>query len=139
MSPDPRLLAKSIEQHVAGRLRAARLEKGLSQEDAAMLLGLTFQQLQKYEKGTNRVPIGRLAILCHYYGKDIRWFFAGLPGTAATFDTVGAMSDIGSHLLALPHGRDLINGAVALTSLDRATLVTVARAMGRVPAAQAAE
>lgn len=135
MPDDPRLVAKSIEQHVAGRLRAARLEKGLAQEAVAELLGVSFQQLQKYEKGVNRIPIGRLAMLCHYFGKDIRWFFDSLP----PFDGSGAITDVGGQLLALPHGRDLINAAVVLKTQDRALLGAFARAMGRPVAAQAAE
>ncbi len=80
MPEDPRLVARSIEQHVAGRLRVARREKGLTLQEVARLLGVSHQQAQKYENGTVRIPVGRLALLCHYYGKDIRWFFAGLPG-----------------------------------------------------------
>jgi transcriptional regulator with XRE-family HTH domain len=133
---DPKLLAKSIDQHVARRLRAARREKGLSQEAVSGLLGLTFQQLQKYEKGTNRVPVGRLAMLCHYYGKDIRWFFVGLPSAV---NGSGAMVDIEQHLLALPHGRDVINAAVTLSTQDRALLAAFGRAMARPAVAQAAE
>jgi transcriptional regulator with XRE-family HTH domain len=132
---DPRLLAKSIDQHVARRLRAARLEKGLTLLDVAQLIGVSYQQQQKYENGTVRISIGRLAMLCHYYGKDIRWFFDSLP----PFDKSGALYDIGGHLLSLPHGRDVIAAAVTLASQDRALLGALARAMARPAVVQAAE
>ena len=52
--------ATNIDQLVGQRLRARRLEIGMSQEHLADLLGITFQQVQKYEKGVNRVAVGRL-------------------------------------------------------------------------------
>ena len=49
-----------VDQHVGARVRAARLEAGKSQTEVAESLGLTFQQVQKYEKGTNRISAGKL-------------------------------------------------------------------------------
>ena len=49
-----------VDLHVSQRLRERRIEAGMSQETLAEHLGLTFQQVQKYEKGTNRVPSGTL-------------------------------------------------------------------------------
>jgi len=64
-----------VDVFVGRRLRMARLEKGLSQESVAGDLGLTFQQLQKYEKGSNRISASRLAQLSKILDKPVSWFF----------------------------------------------------------------
>jgi transcriptional regulator with XRE-family HTH domain len=73
-SPDPRDL------EVGRRVRAFRLQKGLSQEKLGDELGLTFQQVQKYEKGTNRIGAGRLQRIAEIFGVPIDQFFT--PGKA---------------------------------------------------------
>ena len=70
--PDPR----DIE--VAHRVRALRLEKGLSQEKLGHALGLTFQQVQKYEKGASRIGAGRLQRIAEIFGVPVAVFF-GTP------------------------------------------------------------
>ena len=65
----------AIDRHVSSKLKAARLEKGVSQLDAAAALGVTFQQIQKYENEMDRIAAGRLYELAVYYGKPIGWFF----------------------------------------------------------------
>ena len=51
---------KALDQRIGARLRAARLVEGLSQQDLGSRLGVTFQQIQKYERGTNRIAASRL-------------------------------------------------------------------------------
>lgn len=65
---------------VGSRIRMARLMSGLSQEKLAEHLGLTFQQVQKYEKGTNRVAPSRLKVIAQVTGQSISWFFDEAPG-----------------------------------------------------------
>ena len=65
----------SIDAHVAGRLRTYRRQLGLSQADVAKTLGVTFQQVQKYEAGINRVGAGRLFQLAVLYGMPVEEFF----------------------------------------------------------------
>ena len=65
---------------VARRVRALRLEKGFSQGKLGSALGLTFQQIQKYEKGTNRIGAGRLQKIAEVF--DVR--VAVLFGTPAS-------------------------------------------------------
>lgn len=73
---------------VAGEnLRLARIEAGKSQQDIANLLGITFQQVQKYERGLNRLSAGALKYLGECLGKPIDFFF-GTPEKVYT-DTVG--------------------------------------------------
>ncbi len=67
--------ANSIDAHVAGRLRTYRRQLGMSQADVAAKLGVTFQQIQKYEAGINRVGAGRLFQLACLYGMPVQEFF----------------------------------------------------------------
>ena len=60
------------------RLRAARLEAGKSQTEVADALGITFQQVQKYEKGINRISAGTLYELSRFFGMPVQFFFDGL-------------------------------------------------------------
>lgn len=75
--------ANSIDAYVAARLRAYRKEAGLSQADVARNLGVTFQQVQKYEAGLNRIGAGRLFQFAALYGVPIEDLF---PKSAATGD-----------------------------------------------------
>jgi transcriptional regulator with XRE-family HTH domain len=67
------------DKHVGARLRMRRLMLDKSQGDIAKALGLTFQQLQKYEKGANRISASRLQHLCEILGVQVPFFFEGLP------------------------------------------------------------
>ena len=67
-----------IDIHVGKRLRMRRLMLDMSQETLADALGLTFQQVQKYEKGANRVGASRLQRLCEILQVPVGFFFEGL-------------------------------------------------------------
>ena len=76
--PDP------IDVLVGNNVRILRLEKGFSQSDLAERLGITFQQIQKYEKGINRIGSSRLARLSQVLGVSVSRFFQGSQaGTVA--------------------------------------------------------
>jgi transcriptional regulator with XRE-family HTH domain len=66
----------SLDVEIGQRVRAFRLQKGLSQEKLADQLGITFQQVQKYEKGTNRIGAGRLQRIANVLGIPVSDFFA---------------------------------------------------------------
>lgn len=68
-----------IDQHVGSRVRIRRVLTGMSQERLGEALGLTFQQVQKYEKGTNRIGASRLQHIASILGVTISFFFEGLP------------------------------------------------------------
>lgn len=79
--------ANSVDGHVGSRVRLRRLELGLSQEKLAEQLGITFQQVQKYERGTNRIGASRLHQIALVLQSPITYFFEGasdrvLPTTA---------------------------------------------------------
>ena len=61
--------------HVGARIRMRRMILGISQEKLGMALGVTFQQVQKYEKGATRVGAGRLLEVANYLGVPVGYFF----------------------------------------------------------------
>jgi transcriptional regulator with XRE-family HTH domain len=67
--PDP------LDVEVGQRMRAFRLQKGLSQQKLADQLGITFQQVQNYEKGTDRIGAGRLQVIATILGIPAYDFF----------------------------------------------------------------
>ncbi len=72
-SPNP------IDKHVGSRVRMRRMMLAMTQTDLGDALGLTFQQVQKYEKGTNRVGASRLQHLSHILQVPVAFFFEGAP------------------------------------------------------------
>lgn len=72
-----------IHRHIGSRVRARRTMLGMSQERLADALGLTFQQVQKYEKGMNRIGASRLLQIAGILDVSIEFFFEGLPGLRA--------------------------------------------------------
>jgi transcriptional regulator with XRE-family HTH domain len=75
----PRTRLDPTDKHVGSRVRMRRLMLNLSQTALADALGLTFQQVQKYEKGVNRISASRLQQLSHVLQVPIPFFFEGLP------------------------------------------------------------
>ena len=71
--------ANSTDRYVGKRVRMRRLMIKMSQEKLADRLGLTFQQVQKYEKGVNRISASRLREMAHALQVPIQFFFEGLP------------------------------------------------------------
>lgn len=69
---------KRVDEFVGNRIREARLLRGISQERLGKALGLTFQQVQKYERGTNRVGASRLFDIAEILGVPVSYFFEGL-------------------------------------------------------------
>lgn len=69
-----------IDVHVGNRIRMRRQIVGMSQEKLGELLGITFQQVQKYEKGTNRISASRLYYAAKTLGVQVQFFFEDLPG-----------------------------------------------------------
>ena len=67
-----------VDVHVGGRLRLRRTLLGMSQTDLGKALGLTFQQVQKYENGKNRIAASRLYHLSLIFGVPVSDFFEGL-------------------------------------------------------------
>lgn len=69
-----------VDAHVGSRIRMRRQLIGMSQERLGELLGITFQQVQKYEKGSNRISSSRLYFTSKILGVPVQFFFDDLPG-----------------------------------------------------------
>ncbi|HLH97742.1 MAG TPA: helix-turn-helix transcriptional regulator [Xanthobacteraceae bacterium] len=72
-----------IDKHVGSRVRMRRMMLSMSQEKLGGALGLTFQQVQKYEKGTNRIGASRLQQISHILQVPVAFFFEGAPSEQA--------------------------------------------------------
>ena len=74
---------KPVDMHVGSRVRMRRLMLGISQEELADALDLSFQQVQKYEKGTNRIGASRLEDISRFLQVPIAFFFEGASVASA--------------------------------------------------------
>jgi transcriptional regulator with XRE-family HTH domain len=72
--------ANSADRHVGARIRERRIMMGLSQQQLAKMIGVTYQQAHKYERGLNRISAGRLFEIAQVLGVPVSWFFEGLAG-----------------------------------------------------------
>ena len=73
--------ASSIDRHVGTRIRERRIMLGLSQQQMADMIGVTYQQAHKYERGINRISAGRLYEITRVLNVPITYFFEGLDIT----------------------------------------------------------
>jgi len=78
-----------IDVHVGNRVRMRRMLIGMSQEKLGEKLGLTFQQVQKYEKGSNRVSASRLHHMAQILNVPVQYFFDDLPDSAIKYEPGG--------------------------------------------------
>jgi transcriptional regulator with XRE-family HTH domain len=96
-SPDGK--PRAADSYVGHRLRQRRMLLGMSQESVAAAIGLTLQQIQKYENGTNRVGASRLWDLAQVLGCDVAYFFEGLDENSdrpVPLETSAAASSTGA-------------------------------------------
>ncbi|NQV21706.1 MAG: helix-turn-helix transcriptional regulator [Rhodospirillales bacterium] len=75
-APTPTRVAKRVDEHVGERIRHLRTTLGLTQEQLASALGISYQQIQKYETGANRVSAGRLFEIAMQLDVEPAFFFA---------------------------------------------------------------
>src|SRR5918999_6573473 len=91
MMPVPKVVGRSrpqdVDRHVGARMRERRVMNGLTQQQMADLIGVTYQQAHKYESGVNRIAAGRLYIIAQVLGADVGYFFEGLENESATDPT----------------------------------------------------
>src|SRR5215468_4238410 len=109
------------DRHVGSRVRMRRIMLAMSQEQLAETLGLTFQQVQKYEKGANRIGAGRLQQISQILQVPIAFFFEGAPNALAPHDSSGSA-------LSMAQIDDFVSGSNGLRlmrafmRIDNATL-----------------
>jgi transcriptional regulator with XRE-family HTH domain len=118
--PDP------IDVLVGNNVRILRHEKRLSQSDLAGRLGITFQQIQKYEKGINRIGSGRLARLSQVLGVSVSRFFQGSEAGVTGDMPPEALTD----LLTKPYAIRMLKALANVSNnATRLSLVQLAESM----------
>ena len=96
--------AHPVDVHVGGRVRLRRVFLGYSQEKLANALGLTFQQIQKYERGANRISASKLYELSRILSVPVTYFFEGVESEAEAGGAVG--QEAGATPVATIHSSD---------------------------------
>jgi transcriptional regulator with XRE-family HTH domain len=128
--PDP------VDKHVGSRVRIRRLMMDMSQEKLGQGIGLTFQQIQKYEKGANRIGAGRLQQISSVLQVPVSFFFEGAPVDPTQ---AGAMKDAPfpayvSEFLSMPGGLDLTRAFVKIKDKKwRQRIVVLVDAISNIP------
>jgi transcriptional regulator with XRE-family HTH domain len=100
--------ATSIDKHVGTRMRVRRKMLGMSQTKLGDAIGVTFQQVQKYEKGMHRIGAGRLHQIASILGVPMTFFFentAAKPGSLPTEDPMGGLANSAGLRLAMAFTR----------------------------------
>ncbi len=85
-----------FDVHVGARIRQKRILLGLSQEKIADALGITFQQVQKYERGANRVSASRLLHIANLLDVDLNWFAEEFEPRGADLVSLDIQGDLGA-------------------------------------------
>lgn len=114
--------ASGLDRIIGNRVRARRLELGLSQADLADTLGVSFQQVQKYEKGRNRIGAGRLAIIARALKTDVPFFM----GDLATGQKPPVLSKF-AVFMATKDGAEIVEAMIRLDQPHRRAVVSLAR------------
>ena len=123
-----------VDVHVGGRVRLRRMQLGMSQQKLGEHLQLTFQQIQKYEKGTNRISSSRLFDLSRVLDVPVRFFFDEVPtdsGAPAVPDMAPPESDEGIfHFLSSRDGLELNRAFLQIKDAKvRSKLVNLVRVL----------
>ena len=103
------------KEEIAARLRAARIKKGMNQEDVAKYLGTTTQKVSSFETGRTRVDVDTLARLCELYGLDMN-YVAGLTRERNPEDSSEDLSEYLELLHKDERYRSLLSGSAKLNS-----------------------
>ena len=119
--PDP------VDVHVGRRIRERRVSLGMSQVKLGEYFRLTFQQIQKYERGANRISASKLWALSHFFKVPVEWFFEGLGETSQKQNDVMARPEarqLARYYLACPastrkHLRALIRATADISGKSR--------------------
>lgn len=109
--------ANALDRQIGQRVRARRLAIGMSQERLADLLGVTFQQVQKYEKGVNRIAASRLFDISTAVDLPVGRFYEGLSGRLMRGGVAETSKDFVSDALATPEGAQLMALFASIKSL----------------------
>ena len=104
-----------VDKHVGSRVRTRRLMLGMSQGKLAAQLGVTFQQVQKYERGTDRISASRLLAMSQALQVPVPFFFEGIPHVTGSATSAGAPSPAYlSDFLTSPDGLKLARAFIRI-------------------------
>lgn len=112
-----------VDAHVGKRIRHRRWMLGMTQQQLADMVGIKFQQIQKYETGMNRVSASRLWDISESLGVTIAFFFEGLQ------DNATAAQIAGTDLMADKEALELVRSYYAIPEAQRRRLFDLARAL----------
>jgi len=116
-------MARSVDLHVGQRVRQRRWMLGMTQTQLGELVGIKFQQIQKYETGANRISASRMWDIASVLGVPIAFFFEGLDGQIANAGVT--RGDISTDKEA----GDLVRAYYAMPENQRRRLFDLARAL----------
>ena len=122
---------REIDALIGGNLRLRRKALGLSQGQVAEELGVTFQQVQKYERGANRVSGSTLWRYAGVLGCDVRELFTGAPAPSQDHRSGLAPDAAMVRLLAQGGGLEMAEAFARVPPRHRRPLITIAKALGR--------
>ena len=115
----PRKTPNPIDTHVGSRVRLRRTMMGMSQEKLGDALGITFQQIQKYEKGTNRIGASRMQQISEALKVPVSFFFQDAPveaGTPVTGMAEASSTSYVADFLSSPEGMQLNRAFARITN-----------------------
>jgi transcriptional regulator with XRE-family HTH domain len=118
------------DQHVGRQIAAVRVQSDVSQAKLARSIGISFQQLQKYENAKNRVSASMLCEIGKSLDVPVSRFFEGLPGNEISRDATPLPVDERIEFIASAEGRRLIVGLMLLPSRVRGRVAAVIAALG---------
>ena len=107
--PAPKVAGRArpqdVDRYVGARIRERRIMLGLTQQQMADLIGVTYQQAHKYEKGINRVAAGRLYRIAQALGVEVGYFYEGLKigGSLVPSPSRRMLLDLARNFLNIPN------------------------------------
>jgi transcriptional regulator with XRE-family HTH domain len=120
-----------VDEHVGKRIRHRRWLVGVTQQGLAERVGIKFQQIQKYETGTNRVSASRLWDIAEALEVDVGFFFAGMNGEQTGEETI-AGSNVPDDILNDKEALDLVRSYYSMPEEQRRRLFDLARVLSDV-------
>jgi len=120
-----------VDIHVGQRVRQRRWTMGMTQQQLADMVGIKFQQIQKYETGANRVSASRLWDIARALDVEVSFFYEGLDAPASARNAKG-------DVLTDKEAQDLVRAYYAIPETQRRSLFDLARVLGNAEARSAA-
>lgn len=126
-----------VDRHIGARIRMRRMQLGISQEKLAEPLNLTFQQVQKYEKGMNRVGGSRMAQIAQILQVDVGFFFQDTPDASGEAASRSRIDSVMDEFMATKDGLMIAQAFVRIPNPEvRAAIAGFVRRIGNSQAAK---